>query len=234
MASQRSYTAGEVALASALSLSMGAALGAALVHRETRRKLRSAKLKFLDFLKLGSLLGAPSSPSSSNGKHLVVRLPRRPSSPHKNLTLSLFFQNHAGAHSPGMRGIELPPGTGMEDALATKVAVVLLNAALEDPADAISHTSVTVLAQFKKCYKRRDPALKLWEAGGHKMDVRVASSEAVLLAVQAAARQAGVGTHVFAGQRGGVDGSGKQRSIVVLGPADKAVLKTIVGRLEEL
>lgn len=29
-----------------------------------------------------------------------------------------------------------------------------------------------VLGQFKKCHKRRDPALRAWEEGGHRMQVR--------------------------------------------------------------
>lgn len=53
---------------------------------------------------------------------------------------------------------------------------------------------------FKKLYKRRDPGWKVWELTGQKLEVLLATSEDELMAVQAAARAAGLPTHTFAGE----------------------------------
>lgn len=112
----------------------------------------------------------------------------------------------------------------------TRLAVVLRADELQDAGGLVAHAALTVLGHFKKLYKRRDPSLKLWEGGGQRMEVRIASSEAVLVAVQEAARSAGLATHTFAGRPGQ---GRKERSLMVVGPADKAALDAVVGRLEQ-
>jgi len=123
----------------------------------------------------------------------------------------------------------------------TRLAVIVRADELKDPGDLVSHAALTVLGQFKKLFKRRDPSLKLWEGGGQRMEVRIASSESVLIAVQEAARSSGISTHTFAGKVGATSGmvagaaatgKGKERSLMVIGPAEKSKLWNVVGRLE--
>ena len=111
----------------------------------------------------------------------------------------------------------------------TRLAIILRQDELNDAGELVCHASRTVLGQFKKLYKRRDPKLKLWEAGGQRMEVRVASNDSVMVAIQQTARAAGIPTHTFAGKQS----ENKQRSLMVVGPADKAKLWEIVGRLEQ-
>ena len=118
----------------------------------------------------------------------------------------------------------------------TRLAVIVRADELQDAGELVSHAALTVLGQFKKLYKRRDPSLKLWEGGGQRIEVRIASSESVLVAVQEAARAAGIPTHTFAGKVGAAAaaaGKGKERSLMVIGPADKSKVWNIVGRLEQ-
>lgn len=63
------------------------------------------------------------------------------------------------------------------------------------------------------------------------MEVKVAQSQEVLTDVQLMARAAGVPTHTYAGKG---PGHGKHRSVIAVGPAEKATLHRIVGRLEEM
>lgn len=122
----------------------------------------------------------------------------------------------------------------------TRLAVIVRADELEDAGDLVSHAALTVLGQFKKLYKRRDPSLKLWEGGGQRIEVRIASSESVLVAVQEAARSNGISTHTFAGKIGATGavsgaaatGKGKERSLMVIGPAEKSKVWNVVGRLE--
>jgi len=122
----------------------------------------------------------------------------------------------------------------------TRLAVIVRADELEDAGDLVSHAALTVLGQFKKLYKRRDPNLKLWEGGGQRIEVRIASSESVLIAVQEAARSNGISTHTFAGKVGSSGavagaastGKGKERSLMVIGPAEKSKVWDVIGRLE--
>lgn len=111
----------------------------------------------------------------------------------------------------------------------TRLAIVLRQDELNDAGELVCHASRTVLGHFKKLYKRRDANLKLWEGGGQRMEVRVASNDSVMVAIQQTARGAGIPTHTFAGK----PGQPRQRSLMVVGPADKSKLWEIVGRLEE-
>jgi peptidyl-tRNA hydrolase len=137
---------------------------------------------------------------------------------------------------PGVPGIDLPPGTDSATLRNWKLIIVARNDVIDDPGAFANESSITVLQHFKKLYKRRDPVLKLWEGGRHRMEVRSASSEDVLAAVYAAAKKAGLPTHTFAGRAPGQQQSvaGKDRRLMVVGPAEKERLHEIVGRLQEL
>jgi hypothetical protein len=121
----------------------------------------------------------------------------------------------------------------------TRLAVIVRADELEDAGELVAHAALTVLGQFKKLYKRRDPNLKLWEGGGQRIEVRIASSESVLVAVQEAARASGISTHTFAGKfptgddTSGKITQGKERRLMVIGPSSKEKVLHVVGRLEQ-
>lgn len=56
-------------------------------------------------------------------------------------------------------------GGGLRLALLVRTDVALSRAELAE------HAARTVLGQFKKQHKRRDPHLRPWEEGGHRMQV---------------------------------------------------------------
>lgn len=182
-------------------------------------------------------IGAAIGSYLSTNIHITRQLHKLPSLFHF-WEVPRLPHNHANSSShlseeiaPGIKASDIPPGFTIDDAFNTKLAIVIRSDALSEPSAVISHASRTVLGQFKKLWKRRDPVLRLWEAGGQRMEIRVASNEDVLMAVQLAARTRGVATHTFAGR--GAE-YGKSRSVTVVGPADKDVLATIVGRLSDL
>jgi hypothetical protein len=153
------------------------------------------------------------------------------------LTLQKILNFISGTAHPAVRLTDLPADVDQEVMANTRLAVIVRADQLEDAGDLVSHAALTVLGQFKKLYKRRDPSLKLWEGGGQRIEVRIASSESVLVAVQEAARANNISTHTFAGKFGGeaaaaVAGKGKERSLMVIGPAEKSKVWNIVGRLE--
>ena len=94
----------------------------------------------------------------------------------------------------------------------------------------ITQAARTVLGQFKKLYKRKDPGLKHWDHGGQPMEVRVALNEEVLEAVQARARSKTISTHTFVGR----PGEKKTRSVIVVGPTSEQALSSVIGKLPEM
>lgn len=70
----------------------------------------------------------------------------------------------------------------------------------------------------------------LQEAGGEPLDVLGVPSEQDMLLVQQAARAMAVPTHTFAGR----DAARKQRTVMVVGPADAEVLKSFTPHLRLL
>lgn len=84
-----------------------------------------------------------------------------------------------------------------------------------------------VLGQFKKQHKRRDPNLRTWEEGGHRMQVLAVGSQADMLAHQAAARGLALPTHTYA-TLSKEQGRG-QRSVMAIGPAPAELLDQVGG-----
>ena len=117
-----------------------------------------------------------------------------------------------------------------------KIAIIARDDVISSPATLAMEASVTVLQHFKKLYKRRDPALKMWEAGRHRMEFRSARTDDVLAAVQSAARGSLIATHTCSGRVPGVGNgrNGRDRRLMVIGPTESSRLHEIVGRLEEL
>lgn len=84
-----------------------------------------------------------------------------------------------------------------------------------------------VLGQFKKQHKRRDPNLRPWEEGGHRMQVLAVGSQGDMLAHQAAARGLALPTHTYA-TLSKEQGRG-QRSVMAIGPAPAELLDQVCG-----
>jgi peptidyl-tRNA hydrolase len=138
-----------------------------------------------------------------------------------------------GSAHPAARTSDLPEDADPDAMANIRLAIIVRADELKDAGELVSHAALTVLGQFKKLYKRRDPSLKLWEGGGQRIEVRIASSESVLVAAQEAARATGIPTHTFAGIINGAAGKGKERSLMVIGPAEKSRVHNIIGRLEQ-
>ena len=85
-----------------------------------------------------------------------------------------------------------------------------------------------VLGQFKKQHKRRDPNLRPWEEGGHRMQVLAVGSQADMLAHQAAARGLALPTHTYATLS--KDQGRGQRSVMAIGPAPAELLDQVGWR----
>ena len=110
------------------------------------------------------------------------------------------------------------------------VLLLLVRSDLELPlAVAVEHAARTFNAHWKKLWRRRDPALRAWEAGGSKLDVLAASSEDDMLLVQSAARSLALPTHTWAGER-----ARKARTVMAVGPADATALAHITQTLRKL
>lgn len=138
--------------------------------------------------------------------------------------------NNAGTAN-SQRTSNLPEDADPDSLSNYRLAIVLRVDQLQHPSSLVAHSCRTILGLFKKLYKRKDLNLKLWEGGGQRIEVRVASSEAVLLAVQETARRHGIPTHAFADP---TESGGKQRSIIAVGPAEKNLLWSVVGPLQEV
>ena len=110
---------------------------------------------------------------------------------------------------------------------AKKVAIVVRADTATDLSMLVDISSRTLLGQFKKLYKRRDPSLKEWESEGQPIIVHQAANEDVLIAVQAAARERIIPTHTFVTRRE----RGKDRRALVVGPAPSEELLSVVGNL---
>ncbi|KAI7837654.1 hypothetical protein COHA_008516 [Chlorella ohadii] len=89
-----------------------------------------------------------------------------------------------------------------------------------------------VLGQFKKQHKRRDPNLRPWEEGGHRMQVLAVGSQGEMLEHQAAARGLALPTHTYA-TLSKEQGRG-QRSVMAVGPAPAELLDQVTGKLPDL
>lgn len=116
-----------------------------------------------------------------------------------------------------------------------KIAIIARSDIVAEPGTLATEAAITLLQHFKKLYKRRDSSLKLWEAGRHKMEFRTARTDDVLAAVQMTARGALIGTHTLSGRVPGISSQGgRDRRLMIVGPAESDRLHEIVGRLEEL
>lgn len=98
--------------------------------------------------------------------------------------------------------------------------------------DLAEQAARVVLGQFKKQHKRRDPNLRPWEEGGHRMQVLAVGSQGDMLAHQAAARGLALPTHTYA-TLSKEQGRG-QRSVMAIGPAPAELLDQVTAKLPEL
>ena len=233
----KTHTTQDLLLVGSSALVLGAAVGVAFSgHKLWLHKTKNTILQY--YLKV---LGADPSPEQRNSTSLWI------SSPGWTRVFNLFCQfinfhtitqptlhfislfALAAFNSNGIRTTGLPEDADPADMANYRLAIVLRADALQDAGGLVVSASRSILGQFKKLYKRKDPNLKLWEGGGQRIEVRIASSEGVLVAVQEAARGAGLPSHCFAG----IHGQPKKRSVMVVGPAVKEKLWDVVGKLEE-
>lgn len=112
------------------------------------------------------------------------------------------------------------------------LAIVLLSDLRHDMSFLADVASRTVLGQFKKLYKRRDPRLAEWEATGHIIQSYSAADETELQDFQMRAREMHVPTHTFVTFDSKT--RNKMRKAMVIGPGDAYSVSSIVSSLEKL
>lgn len=98
------------------------------------------------------------------------------------------------------------------------------------PKELAEQSARVVLGLFKKQFKRRDPNLRLWEEGGHRIRVVAVESQSEIMSKQLAARERAIATHTFAGN----DRVNKMRTVMAIGPAPAEVMDEIVHTLQPL
>jgi hypothetical protein len=112
------------------------------------------------------------------------------------------------------------------------LAIVLLADLRQDLSFLADVASRTVLGQFKKLYKRRDPRLAEWEATGHVIESYCVAKETDLQEFQMRAREMHMPTHTFVTFDS--ETRNKMRKAMVIGPGDACSVSSIVSSLQKL
>ena len=87
----------------------------------------------------------------------------------------------------------------------------------------VSQCAQATLCSYKKLAKRRDPVVKRWEACGNGAELRRVDGEAEMLAMQQAAREAGLQTHTIV--------LGADKAVMAIGPASKQQRDVVCDKL---
>jgi hypothetical protein len=93
--------------------------------------------------------------------------------------------------------------------------IIILDEVVQHPSTLVEVASRTVLGQFKKLYKHRNPILNAWENNKKPLRVYITDKETVLSDIQAAARSEMIPTHTFVTMGASNE---KNRKAIAVGP----------------
>lgn len=93
--------------------------------------------------------------------------------------------------------------------------IIILDEVIQHPSTLVDVASRTVLGQFKKLYKHKNPILNAWEENKKPMRVYSTSKDTALSDIQAAARSEMIPTHTFVTMSSSNE---KKRKAIAVGP----------------